>query len=204
MTRPKGTDEHGRRRFFEAEVERLMDRLYGTALRLTRDSADAEDLVAEALARAWNKLDSLQDPQSFEKWVFRILVNTFISERRRLAGRLEETVDSEATLERFSLFEQVHQPFLLWWGNPEQQLLDKLLREDIERALDSLPEGFRLVVIMVEVWGFSYDEAAETLEVPVGTVRSRLSRGRALLQKALWRQAGQAGIAAAGAKGGAQ
>lgn len=204
MTRPEGTDEHGRRRFFEAEVERLMDRLYGTALRLTRDSADAEDLVAEALARAWNKLDSLQDPQSFEKWVFRILVNTFISERRRLAGRLEETVDSEATLERFSLFEQVHQPFLLWWGNPEQQLLDKLLREDIERALDSLPEGFRLVVIMVEVWGFSYDEAAETLEVPVGTVRSRLSRGRALLQKALWRQAGQAGIAAAGAKGGAQ
>jgi RNA polymerase sigma-70 factor (ECF subfamily) len=204
MTRPEGTDEHGRRRFFEAEVERLMDRLYGTALRLTRDSADAEDLVAEALARAWNKLDSLQDPQSFEKWVFRILVNTFISERRRLAGRLEETVDSEATLERFSLFEQVHQPFLLWWGNPEQQLLDKLLREDIERALDSLPEGFRLVVIMVEVWGFSYDEAAETLEVPVGTVRSRLSRGRALLQKALWRQAGLAGIAAAGAKGGAQ
>lgn len=204
MTRPEGTDEDRRRRFFEAEAERLMDRLYGTALRLTREGADAEDLVAEALAKAWDKLDSLQDPQSFEKWVFRILVNTFISERRRLAGRLEETVDGEETLDRFSLFEQVHQPFLLWWGNPEQQLLDKLLREDIERALDALPEGFRLVVIMVEVWGFSYDEAAEALEVPVGTVRSRLSRGRALLQKALWRQAGQVGIAAAGPKGGAQ
>lgn len=189
-------DRHWRRRFFETEVERLMDRLYGTALRLTRAEADAEDLVAEALTRAWNRLDSLNDRQSFEKWVFRILVNTHISERRRVDARREEIVDCEDTLDRFSLFEQVHQPFLLWWGNPEQQLLDKLLRKDIESALDALPETFRLVVIMVEVWGFSYQETAETLEIAVGTVRSRLSRGRALLQKALWRQAAQAGIAA--------
>lgn len=204
MVTANSSAEDGRRRFFETEVERLMDRLYGTALRLTRDGANAEDLVAEALAKAWDKLEGLQDLQSFEKWVFRILVNTFISERRRLAARPEETADGEEALDRFSLFEQVHQPFLLWWGNPEQQLLDKLLREDIEQALESLPEGFRLVVIMVEVWGFSYDEAAETLDVPVGTVRSRLSRGRALLQKALWRQAGQVGIAAADPKGSAQ
>lgn len=194
-------DKRWRRRFFETEVERLMDRLYGTALRLTRASADAEDLVAEALARAWNRLDSLKDQQSFEKWVFRILVNTYISERRRLAARCEDIVDCEDTLDRFSLFEQVHQPFLLWWGNPEQQLLDKFLREDIERALDELPEEFRVVVIVVEVWGFSYAEAAGSLDIPVGTVRSRLSRGRALLQRALWRQASQLGIAGANVRG---
>jgi RNA polymerase sigma-70 factor (ECF subfamily) len=184
-----------RRHFFEAEVERLMDRLYGAALRLTRNGPDAEDVVAEALARAWSKLDGLQDLQSFEKWVFKILINTFISERRRrLARPADESPDCEDVLDHFSLFEKVHKPFLLWWGNPEQQLLDKFLRADIERAVDDLQEEFRVVVIMVEVWGLSYAEVAETLEVPVGTVRSRLSRGRAVLQRALWSQASQFGI----------
>jgi RNA polymerase sigma-70 factor, ECF subfamily len=189
---------------FAAEVDRLLDRLYGTALRMTRNSDDAEDLVAEALTKAWAKFDTLQDRQSFEKWVFRILVNTYISGLRRQQARPQEQgVEDDDALDRFSLFEQVHQPFLLWWGNTEQQLLDKLLREDIERALDALPDGFRMVVIMVEVWGLSYAEAAETLNVPVGTVRSRLNRGRALLQRALWRQASQLGIAAAPSGGGA-
>lgn len=189
---------------FAAEVDRLLDRLYGTALRMTRNRDDAEDLVAEALTKAWARFDTLQDRRSFEKWVFRILVNTYISGLRRQKARPEEQgVEDDDALDRFSLFEQVHQPFLLWWGNPEQQLLDKLLREDIERALDALPDGFRMVVIMVEVWGLSYAEAAETLNVPVGTVRSRLNRGRALLQRALWRQASQLGIAAAPSGGGA-
>jgi RNA polymerase sigma-70 factor, ECF subfamily len=106
------------RQFFEAEVERLLDRLYGTALRLARNEADAEDLVAEALSKAWARLDSLHDRQSFEKWVFRILVNTYISSLRRRQARPEESFDDEDALDRFSLFEKVHQPFLLWWGNP--------------------------------------------------------------------------------------
>ncbi|WP_265519389.1 sigma-70 family RNA polymerase sigma factor [Nitratireductor luteus] len=191
------------RSFFEAEVERLLDRLYGTALRLTRDRTDAEDLVADTLAKAWAKLTDLRDRQAFEKWVFRILVNSFISERRKQRIRPHE-VSAEAGCgdEAFSLFEKVHQPFLLWWGNPEQALLDKLLREDIESAVEELPEEFRLVVIMVELWGLSYAEAADTLDVPVGTVRSRLNRGRSLLQGALWRQAGEAGLACGNAKGG--
>lgn len=197
------SEEVQRRAFFEAEAERLMDRLYGTALRLTRNGADAEDLVAEALAKAWASLDSLQDLQCLEKWLFRILVNTLISNRRRRqATPIGDMPDCEDGPDGFSLFERLHQPFLLWWGNPEQQLLDKLLREDIERALDSLPEAFRIVVIMVEVQGFSYAEAAETLNVPVGTVRSRLSRGRASLQSALWRQASQMGIAVGTSGGG--
>jgi RNA polymerase sigma-70 factor, ECF subfamily len=190
------TDPACDRQVFAAEVERLIDRLYGTALSMTRHAPDAEDLVAEALAKAWANLDSLQDRQSFEKWVFRILVNTIISDRRRRKTRpAEESVDDGENSGEFSLFAKVHQPFLLWWGNPEQQLLDKLLRQDIERALRSLPEAYRLAVFLVEVQGFSYAEAAEALDVPVGTVRSRLSRGRNLLQRALWRQANQIGIA---------
>lgn len=195
------SEDDGRRQFFETEVDRLMDRLYGMALRLTRNRTDAEDLVAEALAKAWAHLPSLQDLQCFEKWVFRILVNTFIGDRRRQASTPADVSIGQDDGCAFSLFERVHQPFLLWWSNPEQQLLDKLRREDIERALDALPEVYRVAVIMVEVQGFSYAEAAESLNVPVGTVRSRLSRGRALLQAALWRQAGQLGIAVGGSGG---
>ncbi|WP_366653692.1 sigma-70 family RNA polymerase sigma factor [Fodinicurvata sp. EGI_FJ10296] len=189
-------DKNQRRRIFKAEVERLMDRLYGTALRLTRNPSQAEDLVAETLGKAWAGMAGLQDTQCFEKWVFRIMTNTFISERRRQRDvSFSEVTDTDDDGdEPSSLFDRLHQPFLLWWGNPEQQLLDKLLREDIEHALDSLPDSFRLVVIMVEIQGASYAEAADTLGVPVGTVRSRLKRGRARLQAALWRQAAQRGI----------
>lgn len=193
--------DHSCRRFFQAEALRLTERLYGTALRLTRNAADAEDLVAEALARAWANLPSLRDPRCFERWVFRTLVNTFLDQRRRRHEELLDDVPACQADAGFSLFEQLHQPFLLWWGDPERELLDKLLREDIEHALDSLPEPFRLVVLMVDVQGFSYAEVAEMLHVPVGTVRSRLSRARASLQRALWRQAGQLGIKAAAARG---
>jgi len=191
-----------RRRVFQAEVERLMDRLYGTAVRLTRNRADAEDLVAEALARAWSRLDTLEDLQAFEKWIFRILSNAFVSGRRRsretpasalLTG--EDEGDTE------SLFDRLHQPFLLWWDNPEQRLLDRLLREDVERALDGLPDAYRLAVVLVDVEGFTYAEAAETLSIPVGTVRSRLSRGRSLFQEALWPQARELGLTTRGVGG---
>lgn len=185
------------RTFFQAEIERLMDCLFGNALRLTRNPTDAEDLVSETVVKAWAGLDQLQDRQSFPKWILRILANTFISNVRR-KGRNSEQLDQQGELdgdtERFSLFERLHQPFLLWWSNPEQQLLNKLLREDIERALDQLPDGFRTVVVLIEIQGYSYAEAAEMLGVPVGTVRSRLNRARSMLQRALWQQAMEAGL----------
>lgn len=196
-----GPEEARRRRFFQAEVERLMDRLYGTAVRLTRNRADAEDLVADALTKAWSRLDGLEDLQAFEKWIFRILTNTFISDRRRRRETLASEMEGEEEGDGVSLFDRLHQPFLLWWDNPERRLLDRLLREDVERALDGLPDPFRLPVILVDVEGFTYAEAAEELSVPVGTVRSRLSRGRALFQGALWHHARDRGFAAPGAKG---
>lgn len=189
-----------KRRYFEQEVSRLMNRLYGTALRLTRNPADAEDIVAEAVGRAWSKLDELRDIRQLEGWLFRILNNTFVDAWRRRKSRqdredtLEGTESDTPGTPDFSLFQQLHQPFLLWWGTPEEHVLDSLLREDIERALDDLPDEFRMVIILVEVQGYSYQEAGELLQVPLGTVRSRLSRARGLLQKSLWQQARDAGI----------
>lgn len=191
---------HERRAFFAAELERLMNRLYGTALRLTRNADDAEEVVAETVAKAWRKLDELKDTRCFEGWLFHILNNTFVSEwrRRRCRQRLEDetpaSTPEEAEALAFSLFERLHQPFLLWWGSAEEQFLNDLLHEEIEAALDALPDAFRIVMVLVEVEGYTYAEAAEILNVPLGTVRSRLNRARGLLQRALWEQAEAAGL----------
>ncbi len=202
MTHADDNEEHARRReLFETRIEQLMNRLYGTALRLTRDPNDAEDVVAEAIGKAWTRLDDLRDMEQFESWLFRILNNTFIStcRRRRCRQDREISVDEHggetpAETTDFSLFQHLHQPFLLWWATPEEDFLNGLLRKDIQRALDSLPDTFRVVVVLVDMQGYTYEQTAAQLDVPLGTIRSRLSRGRGLLQKALWRQARDAGL----------
>jgi RNA polymerase sigma-70 factor (ECF subfamily) len=185
----------GEREFFAAEVERFADRLYGTALRLTRNADDAEELVAESVAKAWAKFAELRDRQCFEAWIQRILANTFLSDwrHRRACPEVALEVETEDD-EPFSLFEKLHQPFLLWWTDPAESAAARLLREDIERALDALPDAFRIAVVLVDVQGHSYAEAAELLGVPIGTVRSRLARARAALQRALWQHACDAGL----------
>jgi RNA polymerase sigma-70 factor, ECF subfamily len=181
------------RTWFGERVEALMPELYGAAIRLCRDRTDAEDLVAEAVARAWEALPSLRDRGAFRGWVFRILNNTFVSHCRSARGKVDhEPVDTMD--DQFSLFERLHQPILLWWGNPELDFLNRLLRDDLERAIAGLPDAFRAVVVLVEVQGLAYREVADLLEVPIGTVRSRLARGRSLLQKALWDHALERGL----------
>jgi len=186
------------RKAFEEQVLGLLGSLQGVARRLTRNDADAEDLVAETVARAWRALDSLESEAAFRAWIFRILNNTFISDVRRANARphLEsiECEDEDAEGGDFSIFEQMHQPFLLWFSNPEQAFLDKLLREDLDRALAALPDCYRVVVILSDLEEFSYPEIAATLEIPIGTVRSRLARARSALQKALWQQAQAYGL----------
>jgi RNA polymerase sigma-70 factor (ECF subfamily) len=188
---------------FEARVLAILGPLHGVARRLTRNDADAEDLVAESITRAWRARASLADEHAFRAWMFRILNNTFISERRKALARpheepmANEPADNEGT---FSIFERVHQPFLLWFANPEQQFLDKLLREDLDRALAALPEYYRVVVVLADVEGLTYGEIAETLDVPVGTVRSRLARARGALQERLWDVARAHGLRAASAR----
>jgi RNA polymerase sigma-70 factor (ECF subfamily) len=182
--------ESSNRTYFEENIESCLDRLYGAALRMTRNPSDAEDLVAETVARGLDKIDSLKDCGRFIHWLLRIMTNHFISECRKAEKRTrhesytEEQTDEEAP---FSLFEQLHQPFLLWWGTPEQDFLNKTLNEDITTALDALAVKYRVVVVLSDIEGMTYQEIADTIEAPIGTVRSRLARGRSLLQKSLWK-----------------
>ena len=180
------------RAWFEHAVLGMLPELLGTARRLARNPDDAEDLAAEAITRAWLHRASLRERARFAGWIHRILTNLFLSRRRAEASRPEEALLDEAA--EFSLFERLHQPFLLWWGTPEQEFLDRLLRDDLIRAIEALPDRYRIVVVLADVQGLSYGEIAGSLEVPIGTVRSRLARGRALLQKALWDHACDAGL----------
>jgi RNA polymerase sigma-70 factor, ECF subfamily len=190
------TPPHASDAWFTSALQPLLPELYGTARRLLRHTADAEDLTAEVVARAWSARASLLDRSAFRSWMYRILSNTFTSWHRSARARSsEEPLDTDDDAERdFSLFERLHQPFLLWWGSPEQAFLNSLLRDDLERAIDALPERFRIVVVLADVQGFTYQAIADVVQVPIGTVRSRLARGRGLLQKALWQHGIDAGL----------
>lgn len=183
-------------KWFEQEVVGLLPDLYATAMRLAKNTADAEDLVAEAVSKAWDARKSLHDLSNFRGWIFRILMNTFLSDCRRHGAEpvFQSLPDECEAGDEFSLFDKLHQPFLLWWGNPEKEFLDRLLREDVEQAIDQLPVSFRAVVVLAELQGFSYQEIGASLNIPTGTVRSRLARGRCLLQQALWKHGTDLGL----------
>jgi RNA polymerase sigma-70 factor (ECF subfamily) len=190
------TENHDTKTFFSHGVEESMDALYATALRLTGAGADAEDLVAETVSKAWSAIDNLQDRQRFRPWIFRILHNCFISNYRREAVRPRESAyDEEEDGDLVALLNAQPDEFLVWWSNPERQFFNNMLGSAIMAAIESLPDAFRTTIILVNVEGLTYDEAAEALGVPPGTVRSRMKRGRTMLQKALWEQARDAGIA---------
>jgi RNA polymerase sigma-70 factor, ECF subfamily len=182
------------RAWFAERIDDLLPGMYGRAVRLCQNRADAEDLVAEAVAKAWEALPSLDRRDAFRAWVFRILNNTFVSNCRTARSRTEhEPLDT--TSDDFSIFEQLHQPILLWSGSPETAFLNRLLRADLERAIGDLPDVFREVVVLVDVQGLAYCDVAELLAIPIGTVRSRLARGRSRLQAALWEHGLEAGLA---------
>jgi RNA polymerase sigma-70 factor (ECF subfamily) len=194
----KMTDDNTKADFSRC-IETCLDSLYGLALRLTRNSADAEDLVADAVTKAWSAFSSLEDRNRFRPWLFRILHNRFISDYRKKSIRPVEQTYNELSVDSgeddlTSLLIKQPDDFLLWWSNPEREFVNSLLGADIMSAIETLPEAFRITVLLVNVEGLSYDEAAEVLDVPPGTVRSRMKRGRTLLQKALWTHARDAGL----------
>jgi RNA polymerase sigma-70 factor (ECF subfamily) len=187
------------KRDFTRAVEAQIDALYGLAFRLVRNKADAEDLVAETVTKAWLAIDTLDDPNRFRPWVFRILRNHFISEYRKASSRpqlvsIDEQEDDAREADVVPLLNRQPEEFLQWWANPETDVANRLLGEQITAAIEELPESYRETVLLVNVDGLGYDEAAKVLGVPPGTVRSRMKRGRTLLQKALWVQARDAGL----------
>ncbi|MGE5357715.1 MAG: sigma-70 family RNA polymerase sigma factor [Bacteroidales bacterium] len=168
---------------FEAGALSHINALYSTALRLTANTADAEDLVQETYFKAFRSSAQFEEGTNLKAWLFTILHNTFLNSRRH-AGR--ETITDEADeLERL--------PRADGGESPEQILLRKTLDADLKAALDSLPQAFREAVWLRDVEEFSYAEISAIVRVPIGTVMSRISRGRRLLFERLTAAKGRSG-----------
>ena len=180
-----------KRRFHEEAVP-LLDSLYAAALRMTRNPADAEDLVQETMLRAYRAFDRFEAGTNLKAWLFRILTNAYINVYRK-KQREPQKVSSEE-VEDFDLYQELKNHDPEFTRSPETIVLDSLVDSDIVEALDDLPEQFRLAVVLSDIEDFSYAEMAEIMEVPLGTVMSRLHRGRKALQKRLWELARDRGI----------
>jgi len=174
---------------FERQAEAVYPSVLGTALRLTRSKDDAEDLAQEAIVRAYEAFDRF-DGVNFKAWMLRIVTNLYINRyRQKTRGPQTSSLDEEGAVEPVAE-ENVH---------PDRAVFDGLVGAEVEAALQKVPEDFRLAVILSDIEGMSYQEIADIAGVPIGTVRSRLARGRAILRRELERYAIQEGYLKQGA-----
>src|ERR1700690_4623026 len=168
---------------FERQALVHTDALFGAAYRLTRNPRDAEDLVQDSLLRAYRFWDSFQRDSNCKAWLLRIVTNTFINEYQR-RKRSREVLDA-ATAEQDATDGVLVHADAHDRQSPERALLNSSVSDDVQRALDGLPDDFRTAVILCDMQGLSYKEIADIMGCPVGTVMSRLFRGRKLLAAAL-------------------
>ena len=160
---------------FERQAEKVYPSVFGTALRLTRSRDEAEDLAQEAIVRAYEAYERF-DGSNFKAWMLRIVTNLYINKyRQRQRGPQMGSLDEEGSHEPMSAEAEV----------PDRLLFDEALGAEVESALAKVPEDFRMAVILSDIEGLSYQEIADATQVPIGTVRSRIARGRAILRKAL-------------------
>ena len=179
-----------RQKEFAELIEPHLSSLYNTALRMTHNQHDAEDLVQDTLYKAYRALDQFQKDTNFRAWIFRILVNTFITAYRKAIRQPQKV--SYDDMEEFFLYKRLDETVAMQ-EVPKEEFLENLFDDDVKEALDNLPYQFRLVVLLCDVEGFSYNEIAEIIDAPLGTVMSRLYRGRKLLQRHLWNYAKERG-----------
>ena len=170
---------------FVEQASPLMDGLYGAALRMTRNPADAEDLVQETYLKAYRAFGSFQQGTNLKAWLYRILTNTYINTYRAKKRRPDETDLEE--VEDLYLYRRLGGLEGATAGrSAEEELLDHITDSEVKDALEALPEQFRMAVLLADVEGFAYKEIAEILDIPIGTVMSRLHRGRKAMQKQLY------------------
>lgn len=190
--RPAAELSEDDKRRFQEDALPLLDSLYGGALRMTRNPADAEDLIQETMLRAYRSFDRFEPGTNLKAWLFRIMTNAYINTYRKKQREPQKVSQDE--VEDFDLYQELKNHDPQFSATPETIVLDGLVDSDITDAIDDLPEQFRLAVVLSDVEGFSYAEMAEIMDVPMGTVMSRLHRGRKALQKRLWDLARDRGI----------
>ena len=178
---------------FAEQAMPFMDALYSAALRMTRNPADAEDLLQETYLRAYRGFGGFKEGTNLKAWMYRILTNSYINIYRSKKRRPQETELDD--VEELFLYRKLGGPASLLLGrSAEDELLDWVTDTEVKEALEALPEQYRMAVLLADVEGFAYKEIAEILDVPIGTVMSRLHRGRKALQKELYQFAKTRGI----------
>ncbi|MHB1927891.1 MAG: sigma-70 family RNA polymerase sigma factor [Acidimicrobiales bacterium] len=169
---------------FADQAMEYMGSLYTAALRMTRNPSDAEDLVQETYLKAFRAFGGFEDGTNLKAWLYKILTNAFINSYRSRKRRPEQTELDE--VEDLYLYRRLGGLEAVSFSrSAEEEVLDHFTDGDVKAAVESLPEQFRMAVLLADVEGFSYKEIADILDVPIGTVMSRLHRGRKALQKAL-------------------
>ncbi len=167
---------------FQREAIPLLREMYAAALRMTRNPADAEDLVQETYLRAYRGFGGFEPGTNLRAWLYRILTNAYINTYRKKQREPKTVSDDE--IEDWYLYDKLAGQGAV--PSAEATVLERLPDQDVQDALASIPEQFRLAVLLADVEGFSYKEIAEILSIPIGTVMSRLHRGRRALEKRLW------------------
>ena len=179
---------------FTEQAMPLMDGLYGAAMRMTRNPADAEDLVQETYLKAYRAFERFEDGTNLKAWLYRILTNTYINTYRAKQRRPDETDLGE--VEDLYLYRRLGGLEGATVGrSAEEELLDSFTEVEVKNAVDELSENFRMPVLLADIEGFAYKEIAEILDIPIGTVMSRLHRGRKQLQQKLYGFAVARGLA---------
>jgi RNA polymerase sigma-70 factor, ECF subfamily len=186
----RSADDGELRERFERDALPLLPSLFAAALRLTRDRSDAEDLVQEAFLRAYRGFSGFAEGTNLRAWMYRILTNTFINAYRKQKREPETLLEEE--IPDWYLYDRLGEKGAS--ASAETEVLEAIPDEDVKEALDALPETFRMAVWLADVEGFSYKDIAEILGIPIGTVMSRLHRGRRALEKALWEKVRKRGL----------
>ncbi|HJP83454.1 MAG TPA: sigma-70 family RNA polymerase sigma factor [Fimbriimonadaceae bacterium] len=188
LARPMLFGRRDSREAFERQAEKIFPSVVGTALRLTRSREEAEDLAMEAMVRAYEAFDRF-DGNNFKAWMLRIVTNLYINRyRQKQRGPSLGSLDEEGAQEPVGHQDEI----------PDRMLFDNMVGAEVERALNQVPEDFRVAVILSDIEELSYQEIADATNVPIGTVRSRIARGRSILRKLLLEFAMKEGILKSG------